>query len=199
MKNSIKLVDITKTCLYNKGDFLTEVIMQTKEYIRCPRCELNYILKKEKYCSVCKAEMSADPNVYEDLDLETCPLCKTNFIRPDEIVCSACAKEKIINEEGLQNIDEDWESYVNPEENENPIDEETGEMVRLTDLVPDDEIEELEIEEADFPEISEELAIEEDDEESEEEEDLEEDLEDEEDDEFFEDYDEEDYEDDDDL
>lgn len=33
--------------------------MKKPVYIRCPRCELNYIQKKDKYCSVCKAEMEA--------------------------------------------------------------------------------------------------------------------------------------------
>ena len=33
--------------------------MKKPVYIRCPRCELNYIEKKDKLCSVCKAELSA--------------------------------------------------------------------------------------------------------------------------------------------
>ena len=33
-------------------------------YILCPRCELNYIDVKEKYCTVCKAEMGlVDPSI----------------------------------------------------------------------------------------------------------------------------------------
>ena len=33
-------------------------------YILCPRCELNYINKKDKYCNVCKAELGlVDPSI----------------------------------------------------------------------------------------------------------------------------------------
>ena len=32
-------------------------------YILCPRCEINYIDKRDKYCAVCKAEMGiGDPS-----------------------------------------------------------------------------------------------------------------------------------------
>ena len=61
--------------------------MKKPVYIRCPRCELNYIQKKDKYCSVCKAEMEAKRDYVDDIDLELCPICKTNYIQPDEIVC----------------------------------------------------------------------------------------------------------------
>ena len=71
--------------------------MKKPVYIRCPRCELNYIEKKEKLCSVCKAELSAKKDEYtSDLDLELCPICKTNYISPDEIMCATCLKEQVV-------------------------------------------------------------------------------------------------------
>ena len=112
--------------------------MKANEYIRCPRCELNFIQRKEKFCSVCKAEMNAE-NSYDDLDMETCPICKTNFIRPDEIMCSQCAKERSLNGENGVNLEDDWETYLDGEnEEDSGIEEETGEMVNVTDLDPDD-------------------------------------------------------------
>ena len=31
------------------------------DYIKCPRCELNYIKRGEEYCAVCKAELKKGP------------------------------------------------------------------------------------------------------------------------------------------
>ena len=66
---------------------MTEKKDKKPVYIRCPRCELNYCLKKDKYCSVCKAEMEGDKDAFsDDFELELCPICKTNYIQPDEII-----------------------------------------------------------------------------------------------------------------
>ena len=59
----------------------------TVQYIKCPRCELNYILKKDKFCDVCKSEMKAGilkENDMEELEyleegMELCPICKVNY------------------------------------------------------------------------------------------------------------------------
>ena len=106
--------------------------MKKPVYIRCPRCELNYIEKKDKLCSVCKAELSAKKEDFlDDLDLELCPICKTNYIQPDEIMCSTCLKEHQ-SEDG--EVNDDWEDYLNRDEEEIvEEDEETGDMVTITD------------------------------------------------------------------
>ena len=111
--------------------------MKNPVYIRCPRCELNYIQKKDKFCNVCKIEMKAvgTLGLDENLDLELCPVCKVNYINPDEDMCVACAKEKAL-EEGLINDvdnDSDWDS-LNNDEGLYSEEEETGEMVFITDL-----------------------------------------------------------------
>ena len=42
-----------------------------KKYIKCPRCELNYILEGEDYCHVCKSEMKHHTEADDELiDLE---------------------------------------------------------------------------------------------------------------------------------
>lgn len=103
-------------------------------YIRCPRCELNYIQKKDKYCSVCKSEMEAKKDYTDDIDdLELCPICKTNYIQPDEIMCANCLKEHR-NEDGELNTD--WDDYMNREDDEDvmTMDEEMGEMTSVNDI-----------------------------------------------------------------
>ena len=108
--------------------------MKKTVYIRCPRCELNYIEKKDKLCSVCKAEISLNKDAFvNDLDLELCPICKTNYIQPDEIMCATCLKEHQ-SEDGEIDTNE-WEEYVNRDEEEIIYDdEETGDMASVTDL-----------------------------------------------------------------
>ena len=59
-----------------------------KKYIKCPRCELNYILEGEDYCHVCKSEMKHHAEGDEDElldfdDLELCPVCGVNYIKPE--------------------------------------------------------------------------------------------------------------------
>lgn len=114
--------------------------MKKSVYIRCPRCELNFIIKKDKFCNVCKQEMKAlgTMGVDENMDLDLCPVCKVNYISPDEDMCAPCAREKAL-EEGLYNeVDnsDDWKSKE--DDGIYSEDEETGDMATITDLDEDD-------------------------------------------------------------
>ncbi len=119
--------------------------MRTPTYIRCPRCELNYIVKRDKYCEVCKQEMKiSSANTFdldEEAEMEICPICKANYIQEDEIMCASCAKEKAL-EDGLYNDndnDSHWTDYLE-DDNDSILDnEELGEMVSITDGEDDDE------------------------------------------------------------
>lgn len=106
-------------------------------YIRCPRCELNYIQKKDKLCSVCKAELSAKDDYIDELDLELCPVCKTNYIQSDEVMCQSCLKERALDNDvhGITDESDDWDAYINRDEDEivSP-DEETGGMAVVNSL-----------------------------------------------------------------
>ena len=106
--------------------------MRKPEYKRCPRCELNFIKKSEKLCSVCQAELNSKEKYVSDLDLELCPICKTNYIQPGEIMCATCLKEHQ-NEDG--ELSADWEQYINREEDDDYVDpdEETGDMASISD------------------------------------------------------------------
>lgn len=124
------------------------------EYIRCPRCELNYIDSREKLCKVCQNELQnkghrelTDEEVKE---LNLCPVCRTNYLMEDEEICSECAAEK----ELLENVDADlsvdregdkednednWRAYVENDDTELPEDE-FGDMATIAseDEVLDD-------------------------------------------------------------
>ena len=63
------------------------------KYKKCPRCELNYILESEDYCSVCKDELKGI--VVNDLDYDDsfsriCPRCGVNTITDDQEYCESC-------------------------------------------------------------------------------------------------------------
>ena len=75
-------------------------------FIKCPRCELNYIREEEQYCSVCKREMKGESR--ED-PFELCSICNENPVMPGKDVCLICYKE-MNQQQGLrddENIDSD--------------------------------------------------------------------------------------------
>ena len=119
-------------------DGAEEKAVRKPTYVRCPRCELNYILKKDKLCSVCKAEVSSKKDeLVDELDLELCPICKTNYIQSDEIMCASCLSERSL-EKGAD-LENEWEDYINRDEDEVvEADEETGDMATVTELGDDD-------------------------------------------------------------
>ena len=56
--------------------------MKPIKYIKCPRCELNYINSRQKLCDVCKKELDKKGSGFADLEeLEQyiCPVCKTSL------------------------------------------------------------------------------------------------------------------------
>ena len=124
-----------------KGEIMAE---KKPVYIRCPRCELNFILKKDKLCSVCKAELTSKGEDYiDDLDLELCPICKTNYIQADEVMCASCMKERALDSELHGDVDhsDDWDAYINRDDDEYIApDEETGDMAVVSSLDDDDDL-----------------------------------------------------------
>ena len=169
--------------------------MKKVTYIRCPRCELNYIQKKDKYCSVCKQEMQVGGGEVDELDLELCPICKTNYIQPDEVMCASCMSERSSNA-SADGDNNDWDAYVNRDDEDDAgdtIDDEVGDMASVKsldddedDMVEDDDFddldmgdeledeekeEEFESEEDDFDDFDEEDDYDDDDEEDEEDDD----------------------------
>ena len=53
-------------------------------FIKCPRCELNYIREEEQYCPVCKREMKGESH---NDPFELCSICNENPVMPGKDVC----------------------------------------------------------------------------------------------------------------
>ena len=59
-------------------------------FVKCPRCDLNYITASEKYCKVCMREMKGDGARDE---IEMCSVCSENPALPGRDICLFCLKE----------------------------------------------------------------------------------------------------------
>ena len=60
-------------------------------FVKCPRCELNYILDGGQLCTVCRKEVRGEDEV-EDI-AELCSECGENPVAPGNELCAACLKE----------------------------------------------------------------------------------------------------------
>ena len=61
--------------------------------IKCPRCELNYMLDTDKMCSVCRREVRGESEQYEMIEL--CSECGENPVVPGQELCAYCLKELV--------------------------------------------------------------------------------------------------------
>jgi len=59
--------------------------------IKCPRCELNYMLDTDKICSVCRREVRGEGEQYEMVEI--CSECGENPVVPGQELCAYCLKE----------------------------------------------------------------------------------------------------------
>ena len=76
--------------------------------VKCPRCDLNYILDTEKLCKVCLREMKGS---HVEDELEMCSVCNEAPALPGHDVCLSCLKEMNgtagdDNEEAVTVVDE---------------------------------------------------------------------------------------------
>ena len=58
--------------------------------VKCPRCDLNYILDTEKLCKVCLREMKGS---HVEDEMEMCSVCNAAPALPGHDVCLSCLKE----------------------------------------------------------------------------------------------------------
>lgn len=127
-------------------------------YVKCPRCELNYIdAEKQEYCDVCIAELKGrklqfadlDDEIFEEVDgeleqYELCPVCGVNKIRYGEKMCEACKKESEYEEEEEldPDKDEEWKNYLDEEDDGDlTIDDETLQEELDADMEDEEESE----------------------------------------------------------
>ena len=96
-------------------------------YIKCPRCDLNYIQEEEEYCNVCKAELKMGPKLLfandddEEMSEETelCPVCKQNYIRINENMCKACLQELNSRRDDIDmDKDEEWRAFLDDDKDD---------------------------------------------------------------------------------
>ena len=110
--------------------------------VKCPRCELNYIdEEKQEYCDVCLAELHGDKLQFADLDEEEleeldgeleqeelCPVCGVNTLRYGEKLCESC-KQKASEYETEEDIDiekdEEWKNYLDEDDGDLTVDDDT--------------------------------------------------------------------------
>lgn len=116
------------------------------KYIKCPRCDLNYIdSEKQEYCDVCIAEMKGSRLQFADLDdeemeaidaelesEEICPVCGMNPLRPGEKMCESCRQQQEYEDEDDVDIekDEEWKNYLDEDDSDLTIDEELEEELK---------------------------------------------------------------------
>lgn len=121
-------------------------------YIKCPRCELNYIdAEKQEYCDVCLKEMKGiamdideTEDAEEDLPTELCPVCGENMMHPGDKMCEECRKKAEFEEEETDpEEDDEWREYLD-DDTDAELDEEIGEIDEQFDDEFDDEAEEEE-------------------------------------------------------
>ena len=127
------------------------------KYVKCPRCELNYIdEEKQEYCDVCLAEIKGDRLQFADFDDEEldeidaeldqgeiCPVCGVNSIRFGEKMCESCrqnSSEYDSEDEIDIDQDEEWKNYLDEDDGDLTVDDETLEEELEAEL--DEEAEE---------------------------------------------------------
>ena len=108
-------------------------------YIKCPRCELNYIdADKQEYCDVCLAEMRGTKLQFADLEdeeldealeaenSEICPICGVNRIQFGETMCESCRrKSEYEDDEDVDpDKDEEWKTYLDDDMEDLTLDDE---------------------------------------------------------------------------
>jgi len=119
--------------------------VMAKKYIKCPRCELNYILEGEDYCHVCKSEMKhhteADDELIDLEDMELCPMCGQNYIKEDQTMCDECrGRSTSKSDDDLK----DWKDDEEADEDESLEVESSNEMdddfnSGFSDIDPDED------------------------------------------------------------
>ena len=114
-------------------------------FIKCPRCELNYIREEEQYCSVCKREMKGES--HKD-PFELCSICNENPVMPGRDVCYLCYKE-MSQQQGLRSdvIEEPETPDVTSLDMEDVSEMEEIELDSLPGEIPEEIGEQLSLEE----------------------------------------------------
>ena len=118
--------------------------------VKCPRCDLNYILEGEKLCKVCQRELKGDNRGAE---VELCSICNEAPALPGKDVCLFCLKE--MNKSNSTPDDESIERETLEPDNIGDMDSMSG----MDEIIPDVD-DDTEIPSQEFGEIENELSLE---------------------------------------
>lgn len=100
-------------------------------FVKCPRCELNYVQDTEDYCGVCKREMRTKFVRDDDVDsLELCAECGERPALPGDELCAICK---------LENLSSDAEESEGEDLRDNSLDLGVAEMEEIALDEVDDE------------------------------------------------------------
>ena len=100
-------------------------------YVKCPRCDLNYMDSRLEMCDICKAELNLEPgNFIDDEDdiKELCPICKNNYVEDGEEMCAACAEELEAKNARESEEDEGWKDFIDEPIEEDDADDDEMEI-----------------------------------------------------------------------
>ena len=75
-------------------------------FVLCPRCELNYMKDKDKYCPVCMQEIRG---MSPKDEIELCSICNENPVLPGRDVCATCLRELENNRKSMSGSVDDGE------------------------------------------------------------------------------------------
>ena len=139
------------------------------KYVKCPRCELNYIdSERQEYCDVCIAELKGkklqfadlDEEDFEELDAELggeeiCPICGVNHVPVGEKMCESCKQQQNYEEEEDIDIekDEEWKNYLEEDDSDLTVDEELQEEIEEEFSHDDEEEYDYDNDEDDFDDV----------------------------------------------
>ena len=122
-------------------------------YIKCPRCDLNYIDgEKQSYCDVCLKEMKGIKTDADELEeeedselaTELCPICGENMMRAGDKMCEECrSKADIEEEEPDPEEDTAWRNYLDDDMDDTDTDLELDESLE-DEFADEEELEEEE-------------------------------------------------------
>lgn len=108
------------------------------KYIRCPRCELNYIKEEDGFCDVCKAEIAHEDEGTTEYEKEIilCPVCKMNYINSVESMCTQCKIEQKQKQKRSGGDEDSWKEFLDEDEDNN---DEENEVVSLSEIVEEED------------------------------------------------------------
>ena len=115
-------------------------------FVKCPRCELNYIEESEGFCKICKREMQGGNNTD---DVELCTICNERPAIPGRDICLVCLKEmNAANDDDTDDLNRDDEPVGSVDESAigsiDPVSSMDEIMPDISDDIPDGEYSEIE-------------------------------------------------------